>query len=309
MNIGNSFKAASNVVTSKAGLTLLKGRKHSPHIMFVAGVVGFGATVVMASKATLKLDEVLSEHEFQMTRANRARELYRMDEAEPRYSEKDLKKDQATLKIQFVKDLTKLYGPTLLVGGATLACFTGSHVTLNRRYTGALAAYATLDTAFREYRERVAELAPDLDQKKLMNGVSAREVVDAETGAVETAYESEGRSPYARLWSRETTQSWDSRPELNLIFLKANQNWANDMLKAKGYLFLSDVYKQLGLEPTKESLVTGWVKGNGDDYVDFGFLDADLNDFHGFMTGREGAIWLDFNVDGVIWNMIGKGNR
>jgi len=49
----------------------------------------------------------------------------------------------------------------------------------------------------------------------------------------------------------------------------------------------------LGFERTKEGSVVGWVMDNGDDYVDFGMLDLWKN---GYL--------LDFNVDGVIYDLL-----
>jgi hypothetical protein len=51
----------------------------------------------------------------------------------------------------------------------------------------------------------------------------------------------------------------------------------------------------------------GWryKKGSGDDYIDFGIWDGERDAVKDFFNGREGAIGLDFNVDGVIWDQIG----
>ena len=37
--------------------------KHAPEILLVSGAVGFVATVVTASRATLKAEEILKEHQ------------------------------------------------------------------------------------------------------------------------------------------------------------------------------------------------------------------------------------------------------
>ena len=63
MNIAASIGAAKQVVTSKAGLALLTGQKHSPAILFGVGVAGVVATVVMSSRATPKVSEVLDDFE------------------------------------------------------------------------------------------------------------------------------------------------------------------------------------------------------------------------------------------------------
>ena len=49
----------------------------------------------------------------------------------------------------------------------------------------------------------------------------------------------------------------------------------------------------------------GWVKNHGDDFIDFGIYNP-LNDYNrDYVNGyNDKAILLDFNVDGVIWDMI-----
>ena len=92
------------------------------------------------------------------------------------------------------------------------------------------------------------------------------------------------------------------------MFLNSQQKYANDLLKAQGYLFLNDVYKALGLEPTKAGQIVGWVYNPdnpvGDNYVDFGIYDVSNERKRAFVNGYEENILLDFNVDGNIWDLM-----
>lgn len=306
MSIGNKLAVVKTAATSKAGLSLLKAQKHSPGILFVAGVVGFGATVVLASKATLKLSDILEQNEARQNEAHDDHEIARLQDE--KQADKNYKKEVAALKVVFVKDVVRLYAPAVGVGVLSVGALTGSHVILNRRYTGVVAAYATLDRSFREYRGRVVELFGADTDKKLVNGVTTREIASEDGSQVTTVYESEGSSPYAKLFAKDTTFEWSPQPDYNLHYLRAQQQIANDNLNANGYIFLSEVYKSLGLEETKASRVVGWMKKNpknpdANGYVDFGIFD-NPNAFNDFMAGREGAIWLDFNVDGVIYDLL-----
>lgn len=309
MNIGNKLSAVKTVVTSKVGRQVLKTQKHSPAILFGAGVIGFGVTVVLASKATLKLDEVMSENELKVNEAHDLHELGKLDKAD--YSDSDYKKDSAILKVRFVKDVTRLYYPSVIVGIASVACLTGSHVILNRRFAGATAAYATLDRAFKDYQGRVTEMVGPDKERELRFGSETREVaVDTKNGTkIETITEHPtGHSAYAKLFSKDTSSSWSPQSEYNLVLLRAQQTYMNDQLQANGHLFLNEVYDVLGLERTAAGAVTGWVWNNkrgGDNYVDFGVLNGeDFGAFHSFMTSKDGALWLDFNVDGIVYDLI-----
>ena len=63
---------------------------------------------------------------------------------------------------------------------------------------------------------------------------------------------------YARFFD-ESCEAYESNMDYNLMYLRSQQNLANDKLKANGYLFLSDVYDQLGIKRTKMSQIVGWV--------------------------------------------------
>jgi hypothetical protein len=114
----------------------------------------------------------------------------------------------------------------------------------------------------------------------------------------------ESLSVYARCFD-ESCPNWDKNPEMNLLFLKLAEVYCNEKLKSKGYLFLNEVYDQIGLPRSKAGQIVGWVYDEknpiGDNYVDFGIYKTSNASF---VNGYERSIWLDFNVDGIIMDKI-----
>lgn len=294
------FKNVSNKLTSKVGRQVLITKKHSPALMFGVGVIGIVGTVVLASRATLKLESVLNEAEKTTQQIDDAKAL-ETDE----YTEEDAKKDGALNKAKTAFKICKLYAPAFGLGVVTIGALTGSHVVLNRRNAGLTAAYTVLDKGFREYRERVVGEYGKEKDREFRYGVVEREIaVDTDEGvAVKTVKVfGKGKSMYAKIFD-EYNPNWDPHGAYNSNFLRAQQNYANDILQGKGHVFLNDVYQMLGFERTSAGQVVGWVKGNGDNYIDFGILDDEFEGMR-FITGAEKSVWLDFNVDGIVYDLI-----
>ena len=299
----------SNFVTSKLGRQALVLQKHSPKIMFVAGVIGVGATVVLACRATLKVDDVLQDHEKQMDKIDLARRTIDIDNNVHQYTDNDAKRDKMVVYSKTVVELIKLYGPSVVIGTASIAMLTGAHVVLSRRNVGLTAAYAAIEKGFREYRQRVSdEYGPD-KERELRYDLTPCEVED-EAGNKSTVMvrKSGDKSIYARCFD-ELSTSWvdmDAGGEIyNPIFLRTTQAYMNDLLRSRGHVTLNDVYDALGMPRTKEGFVVGWVLGSGgDDYIDFGVFEGDTDTAIRFVRGEAPGIWLDFNVDGVIYDKI-----
>lgn len=296
----------SNAVTSKMGRQVLVAQKHSPTLLFAGGVVGVVATVVLASRATLRLEEVLSQNEENLELAH----SLMTDETKTDYSIKDYEKDVAYIRIKTAINVTKLYAPTVLIGAASIAALAGGQLVLTKRNAGLVAAYAALEKGFNQYRERVVqEIGVDKD-REFRYGVENREVViEDKNGGHKVKTEKrvgpDGHSIYAKFFSEQTSRSWSPRPDYNFLFLKAAQIHANDLLQTRGHVLLNDVYDAIGLDRTPEGAVVGWVKGHGDDYVSFGLFDEEYNErIHDFFVGRENSVLLDFNVDGVVYELI-----
>jgi hypothetical protein len=287
-------------VTTKVARTILQGGKHSPTVLFVGGIVGVVATTVMASRATLKLDSVMAQTKENLETARTLKDADRAD-----YTQEDYNKDVAYIYAAATIDLVKLYGPAVVTGVLSIAALTGSHNILTKRNASLTAAYATLDQAFKEYRGRVIkELGKDKDlefrfdsEKHLVKNSDGKEVEVLRASPY-------NYSGYARFFD-ELCKDWNRNAEYNLLFLKAQQNYCNDLLRSRGHLFLNEVYNMLGLEHSRQGAVVGWVIGkDGDNYVDFGIFNAANPMARDFVNGREGAILLDFNVDGVIYDKI-----
>jgi hypothetical protein len=298
-----SLSAIRNKISSKVGRQILVTQKHSPTLLFATGVVGLGVTVVLASRATLKMDEVLREAEENSNRIDESMAIN-----DEKYTEEDRDKDVALNKAKLVVQVVKLYAPAFACGVITVGAFTGSHIILNRRNAAITAAYTAVDKGFKDYRKKVVEAYGPAKDEEFRYGVVEREIaVDTDEGVtVKTVREIDktgNPSIYARIFD-ENSRNWSHIPHQNQFFIQSIQNYANDLLNARGHVFLNEVYDMLGLERTPEGQAVGWVKGNGDDYVDFGVFRGDTYMGQQFASGNEKSVWLDFNVDGSVWNKI-----
>lgn len=299
------FTAIKNKVTSGVGRQILVTRKNSPTLLFGVGVVGVVTTVVLASRATLKMEEVLGEAEKNKQQIEDAQAL---DSAE--YTEEDAKKDTALNRAKTGLKIVKLYAPAFVCGVISVAALSGSHIILSRRNAAITAAYAALDKGFREYRQRVIKEYGNEKDEEFRFGLVDREIaVDTDHGTdvktVKGLPSSKLGSVYARIFD-ESSRHWQRTPMYNQMFLQSQQNYANDKLNADGFLFLNDVYEMLGLEKSQAGQVVGWVKGaqGGDGYVDFGIFHGDSFMAMQFVNGNERSVVLDFNVDGIVYDLL-----
>jgi hypothetical protein len=278
-------------------------KKHSPVILFGAGALSMVGSTVLACNATLKLSDLIDEAQKTEMLIHETKNVGRED-----YTEDDAKKDLKVHKVQTAGKVAKLYAPAAGLAVVGIACLTGSHVILSNRNTAIMAAYAALDKGFREYQNRVRETYGEDAERKIRYDGQKGNFVDLETGKKTpvTGSKREGtHSMYAKLWDEHTSSSYQKSPEYNLAFLTAKQNYLNDRLHARGHVLLNDAYDELGLDRTKEGCVVGWVKGIGDNYIDFGVLNRnDDGQLLDWITGVEGGLWLDFNVDGIVYDKI-----
>jgi len=99
-------------------------------------------------------------------------------------------------------------------------------------------------------------------------------------------------SVYGRKFDKNC-KTWTDDAVFNKEYLRGVQVFYNTLLKARGYVFLRDIYEELGFEISKASIVVGWYYDTNNDfvdnYVDFGIFNQSGPDFE-----------LDFNVDGDI---------
>lgn len=303
-----------NAMSRSAHKLVFKTKKHSPAILAFTGVVTFGATVVMACKATTKVDAIKAKAKNKIEEIHTDMAIGEVEGVE--YTQEDGKKDLVITYAKTGLEFAKLYAPTVALGMFSVGCFLTSNRILHNRSIAFAAAYATVDQGFKEYRGRVVErFGKELD-RELKHNIKVQEVEEivvnedgseqTVTKTIQTANINE-KSDFARFYD-DGCLGWEKDPEHNLMFLKHQQNWANEVLKSQGYLFLNDVYAALGIQKTKAGQVVGWVYSEehpiGDNYVDFGIYDLYDERKRAFVNGYERNILLDFNVDGNILDYI-----
>lgn len=292
--------------------TALKVKKYSPEILLAAGIIGSITGTVLACKATTKAKEILKQKDEMLDTIHQVQED---EEMSKKYSEKDYSKDLTMVYTQTGMKLLGVYGPAISVSLASFACIICGHKILQKRLIGVSAAYAIVDQSFKKYRANVVEKFGKDTDEELRYGIKYKEIIKKDKNGKEVKEigefidfdeNLEGGSDYSRFFDA-TSKNFERDPEYNLMFLRRQQDYANEMLKSRGHLFLNEVYDLLDIQRSKAGQVVGWIydtkNPKGDNYVDFGIYRNNESNRR-FVNGLEQNVLLDFNVDGVIYDKI-----
>lgn len=304
----SKFMASASLALNKARFQC---KQHSPEILVAVGIVGTVVSTVLACKATTKVSEILDTTKKDIDSVHKATDNKELAEA---YTKDDAKKDLAIIYAQTGVKLVKLYGPAFAVGMASVTSILASHKIMRERNVALAAAYATIDKGFKDYRSRVVDRFGEQVDRELKYNIKAKKfeetVVDEETGKEKKVKSmvavSDGPNPesdYARIFDK-SCEGWEPESDYNLMFLRAQQSYANDLLKSRGHVFLNEVYDMLGIKRTTAGQIVGWKydpkNSDVDNFVDFGISEMNRET----ESGYERVILLDFNVDGAIAESI-----
>lgn len=293
----------------------LRVKKHSPEIFIVTGVCGVVASTIMACRATTKLGGILEEKNNQLDDIEHYKEHPEDLGEDVEYTKEDAQKDEMIIRAGTAVKIVKIYLPAVLTGVASISAIVASHQILSKRNAAISMAYMGVNNAFKSYRKRVVDrFGEDLDKELRFNikAADAQNKKDAEDGAVQETstgalVNANDLSEFAKIFDAGNP-GWEDDPEQNLMYLRKQQMYANNLLQTRGHLFLNEVYDMLGFPRTKAGNIVGWIydKKNpaGDNYVDFGIYDLQNPACHRFVNGYEPSILLDFNIDGPILDSI-----
>jgi hypothetical protein len=296
------MKVVPYAVTRSIGNSILKTKSNSPHIFFAAGVAGIVGGTVLACRATLKLEDTLESINDDISAVKDLYESKKDIDAPGIYDETEHYKDLAYVYSKGASKLVRLYAPAVVVGVASVGALTGAHVQLTRRNAALTATVGMLSTAYEAYRDRVREELGTEREIDIYHAVDTTVVTNPD-GAKEVVkvVDPNKLSDYSKFFD-ESCSAWEKDAEINRLKVQHEQNWFNEKLRARGHVFLNEVYDAFGMERTSAGSVVGWVLGgDGDNYIDFGLFDAYSSRF---VNGLERSILLDFNVDGVIFDKI-----
>lgn len=295
-------------VNGVASKTVMKLKKHSPEILVVAGIAGMVVSAVLACKATTKVAEILDETKGTLDTIHEGMETGAINGQE--YTTEDGKKDTIVVYAQTGMKLAKLYAPAIILGTLSITSILASNNILRKRNVALGAAYAAIDKSFKEYRGRVIERFGEQVDTELKYGIKAKKFeeieVDPETGKEKKVKKTvmvadpNLQSDYA-VYFDSKSRNYETNPDYNRMFLKAQQAFANDKLQTRGHLFLNEVLDDLDLPRTPAGQIVGWTKDGPDGYVNFRIVEVERETEDG---RHEPALLLDFNVEGNIWEKM-----
>lgn len=296
-------------------------KKYSPEILTGVGIACGVASTVLACKGTLKINDILDEHraveETMKDTLENGPVTIKIEDGEEKtineYTEEDYKRDKVVHKVQTGRDIFMAYAPAIGVGVLGVTCILSGHHILRKRNVALAAAYSFASGKLLEYRGRVVDELGEEKDKEFYYGLKTQEIKakeEGEDGKAKTVKKTVNIvdpneiSQYARFFD-DASRRWVPDPEMNLVYLRARQNYFNDLLHSRGHVFLNEVYDELDIPRTSDGAVVGWVVSDeGDNFVDFGIYSPYNENAVDFVNGYEKAILLDFNVDGVIYDLI-----
>lgn len=332
-----------DIIARNAQRAICKGeflaKKHAPELLIAGGVISMVAAVGTAVAATTKLEVILDDTNAKLEAADIAvkrckedpekfRKMYE-DRGVTEYTEDDAAREKTIIYIQGGWKVVKLYLPTVTFMALSAGCVLAAHDILSKRNVALLAAYKASESSFLKYRDRVREEIGEERENDIYYGNVVSETIkekveDPETGKTKTVKRELKKtggvvcSRYARFFDEtnpnynkpcknlETGEFVDIRTaaERNRYFIECQLQKARREFKRRGHLFLNEAYDLLDMDRSDEGQLVGWID-DGETEIDFGIYDVkSVPERAAFINGTEASVLMDFNVQGVIYDLI-----
>lgn len=299
-----------NTITRTVSTGLLQARKHAPEILLVTSLSSGAAALALTVKQTLTVAPVLEPWNDWMDQYKDGLEKKKYaeehpEEELPKFPEETAKSITVRTAVQTGLNLARHYALPLAFAGLSAAAMLGMYKVWNARYTAVVAVATGLQETLSKYREEIRDQLGENADKEVMSKVTSdkREVKE------DPQTENQVRKPqmgsqYSRIFDESSTYYKRCAGD-NLTFLQRQQSIANHLLAINGSVFLNEVYDMLGFPRTKAGSVVGWIFDPGiENKIDFGFWDLGDEAKRAFINGWEKSVLLDFNVDGIIYDII-----
>ena len=282
-----------------AGTTEYFLRKHGPALLTAAGVGGFAVSNYLTAKAVLKSQDKIKAAKLKS-------DEIKAKEVSDEYTREQKAQELGRHWVRETMVIGRDFAPAMVTGSVAIICVVSSHRLMHNKQAALAAAYTALAQGFQAYRKRVQEEVGAERELELYKGPRFKELRDTDGDLLGREVDPDDLVPsiYGRFFDA-TCAPWTKTPEYNALFLKSQQNWFNDRLKAHGFVFLNEVYEALGFPRTQYGQIVGWKrdakeKGTGDGFVSFGIENIFDENARAFVNGHEPVVFLDFNVDGPI---------
>ena len=198
--------------------------KHAPAILTAISVMGVVGTAVMASRDTLIARDVLTQMEME----------------QPETTRKDV-----------IMKVAPCYIPTLLMGGATIACVIGAHAANTGKIAAYASAYGLAQEAASKYRDKVVEVVGEKKANEIQESYSKDIAESHLTGSTEIPQLDDGKElcydSISGRWFRSDAET-----------LRHIQNDLNHQLINEMWLSLNNFYYACGLSPINLGEEMGW---------------------------------------------------
>ena len=276
-------------VSRAAGRLLLTVQKHSPELLTAAGLAGGVVTTVLAAKATLTVSSELKPLK---------KELEKVRQHTDKNKGRDLTRVYLKIGLRCARHYAVPIGIGMLSAGSILA----GYGIIHRRNAALVAAYNSLELAYQTYREKVREEYGEEKELELLNKTNHQLAKTKSKNSLDGSYIPAGT---ARFFDQYNQNFNHTQREMNLYFLRLIQTNMTDLLRVRGFVTLNEVYERLGMEPSKQGMILGWVLGPGrENFIDFGLSNPRNAGVRDFVNGLEEAVLLEFNHHGCIYDLM-----
>lgn len=280
--------------------------KNAPTLSIGAGVVGLVGAVYLSGKAAVKTQDILAEHREEMKQEDDAYEeviVLRQDDPEalPEVTEKSHNAAKLSISMQTGVKLLKAYGPTLAITGLSIASIVYGRNIFQKRLSSLAAALQITTATLERYRTAVAEETGEEKEVEIFKSATQKhlERMGDQIDSLEessSARNKVSRTAFAR-WFDQSNAMWTNQPGENRFLIANSQNYFNDLLNRRGYVFLNEVYTHLGFQPVPEGQTMGWIRNEDfpDTVIDFDVFNSKSSESRAFVNDHTPNVLLDFH--------------